>query len=446
MSQIKPTVGYVNAWHAVNEANTPKMGYSSLTAFKQEKFSNNVEAVYSVRRRGPLSQLLHSFMWAVSPGYRDKKLENRHALLNMIEDEIRTSSGSQAKYSRQGLKSYQGQEVPKNQIRTLGDRPSQAHREVWANGQPPAGLSKDVSTALKNAERNVGNRQAFLDSLHRVFIAAAAEIAPENEIQRDEGEHLLSVSTRQEMANPQQQQRGGNKPGGVEDIRVAMLEKASPQDMNAQLDVAIRNEHSKSRHTRGGRINPAAFESAITRRASANPEPKSKQNQPLPTMPVNTLEYSGSYAEVDDDNDASGTVHEPERTTEATPSRPLPDVPSGSGASRDSGLYESIGPIGSSHTLRDPTKTAETTKWHNRIKEDTDGQLPDHTYSTVNKVGKQAGDDGAQQPRPVDNIAAPPPKPPRKIDTMKTEAPNKTETPVPTPGTPDPKQEEKPVS
>ncbi len=289
MSQIKPTVGYVNAWHAVNEANTPKMGYSSLTAFKQERFSNNVEAVYSVRRRGPLSQLLHSFMWAVSPGYRDKKLENRHALLNMIEDEIRTSSGSQAKYSRQGLKSYQGQEAQENQIRTIDDRPSQAHREVWANGQPPAGLSEHVSTALKKAERNVGNRQAFLDSLHRVFIAAAAEIAPDQEIRGNHGEPpLLTESFEKAIV-------GARKSKEVVDIRVAMLEKADPQETTAQLDVAIRNEYSKSRHTRGGRINPAAFQSAIARQTEARterepilerePEPQRGRSQSAPIPP-----------------------------------------------------------------------------------------------------------------------------------------------------------------
>ena len=428
MSQIKPTVGYVNAWHAVNEANTPKMGYSSLTAFKQEKFSNNVEAVYSVRRRGSLSQLLHSFMWAVSPGYRDKKLENRHALLNMIEDEIRTSSGSQAKYSRQGLKSYQNQEVQENQIRTLGDRPSQAHREVWANGQPPAGLSEHVSTALKNAERNVGNRQAFLDSLHRVFIAAAAEIAPDNEIQqRDDGEHLLSESTKRDMQQKSpSRQKDGSAPTELEGIRMEMLKKASPQDMNAQLDVAIKNEHWKSRYTRGGRINPAAFESAITRQAEARTKPL-PQREPSQSVPTYTVDGgSGEYTELDEE------TGQPEP---GQPGRPLPDVPSD--ASRDSSLYETIDPIGSSRTLTDPIRIAETTKWHNKLKEEADGQLPDHTYSTVRKQA----DGGAQQPQTVDNTAAvPPPKPARRIDAMKTEAP------VPAPRTIDPKQEEKPVS
>ncbi len=335
MEKIKPTVGYVSAWQAVNEANKPKMGYSSLTAFKQERFSNNIEAVYCTRRRGPLAQLLHNFMWAVSPGYRDKKLENRLALLNMIEDEIRTSSGTQAKYSRQGLKSHRGEPEQggpgkKEPVRTLEDRPSEARRGVWEEGHPPLDLSKDVSKALKNAERNVGNRQAFLDSLHRIFITAAAEMAPDNEIDHNAG-GFLNESNMGEIANQGPgQQKSGNKP---EDIREAMLEEASAGKMKKELDVAIRNEHWKSRHTRGGRIHPDAFPRVINRQKGIGPEVtltestfgSQRHEQPTQSLPANTY-------------------------------RPLPDLPAdiNNTSTFDVSDSQSLIPSDSSHTERDP--------------------------------------------------------------------------------------------
>ena len=413
MEKIKPTVGYVSAWQAVNEANKPKMGYSSLTAFKQERFSNNIEAVYCTRRRGPLAQLLHNFMWAVSAGYRDKKLENRLALLNMIEDEIRTSSGSQAKYSRQGLKSHRGEPEQggageKDPVRTLDDRPSEARRGVWKEGEAPAGLSKDVNTALKNAERNVGNRQAFLDSLHRIFITAAAEMAPDSEFQLDAGEHILDTAARSEIENQSQwQQEGGNKPVEVEDIREAMLKEVSAQDMKEELKVAIQNEHWKSRHTRGGRIHPDAFELAINRQTS--------KARPKATVTASTLEQ-----------ERRGQM------TQSLPTnfrRPLPAKP----ANRDS-LFAAPDThetplVGSSRTLPDPTRMEQALKWQAKYKKAEGVDEINHTYAVPHQP-RLRRDGGARMeesirvagPADVPAATAPPkpahrgpPKPPRRL-------------------------------
>ena len=413
MGKIKPTVGYVSAWQAVNEVNKPKMGYSSLTAYKQERFSNNIEAVYCTRRRGPLAQLLHNFMWAVSPGYRDKKLENRLALLNMIEDEIRTSSGSQAKYSREGLKSHRGEPEQggpgeKDPVRTLDDRPSEARRGVWKDGEAPAGLSKDVNTALKNAERNVGNRQAFLDSLHRIFITAAAEMAPDSEFQLDVGEHLLDTADRNEIENQSQwQQEGGNKPVEVEDIRVAMLKKVSAQDMKEELRVAIQNEHLKSRHTRGGRIHPDAFQLAINRQTS--------KARPKATVTASTLEQ-----------ERRGQM------TQSLPTnfrRPLPAKP----ANRDS-LFAAPDThetplVGSSHTIQDPYRTQQAFKRQAIFKEDNGVDGINQTYAVPHQP-RLRRDGGARMeesirvagPADVPAATAPPkplhrgpPKPPRRL-------------------------------
>ncbi len=256
MENIKPTVGYLAAWSAVNKANKPRMGYSSLTAMKQKRFArerDGIEAAYFVRRRGPLTQLMHSFMWAVSPGYRDKKLENRHALLNMIEDQIRTSSGSDAKYA------YNGKELPQRSSQSENNpqvmvRPSKAHSDVWKNGAPPVDLPEKIGAALQRAERNIENRQAFLDSLHRVFLTAAAHL--DRNPEPEEAEPTQSIA-------PEQQD-------GIQDM---MARKANNSDTQEVLQHAIKTEYLKSRQTRWGRVQPDGFKDVASRGTAENPQP-----------------------------------------------------------------------------------------------------------------------------------------------------------------------------
>ncbi len=168
MGKIRPTLAYMSAWNAVNEANSSNVVSGSVTAVgKQRSGSSPEEGGCRFEKRGLLKQVWHNITWLVSPGYRERKSAERGRLLDMMENEIRANCGT----AQSGLRSVRSEESD-----DLTGRDFEVQGTESENEDSPKTLPKSVEEALGYAREHLRDRQTFIDALHRVFLEAAGSL------------------------------------------------------------------------------------------------------------------------------------------------------------------------------------------------------------------------------------------------------------------------------
>ena len=141
---------------------------------------------FKVVHRMPFASLLHGLLWKISKGYRNNRIEERHAFLNVLEDQVRKSYGLNNKYSSNGHRLAK----PEDGKPILGTHPSasalagnpggspalpsKCYEKLQNDKGPSAQLFNRINAARKNASVN---RKAYMTSLHEVFLGIATETA-----------------------------------------------------------------------------------------------------------------------------------------------------------------------------------------------------------------------------------------------------------------------------
>ena len=140
---------------------------------------------FKVVHRMPFASLLHGLLWKISKGYRNNRIEERHAFLNVLEDQVRKSYGLNNKYSSNGhrlakpedgkpILDTQSARAPAGNPGGSPTLPSKCYEKLQNDKGPSAQLFNRINAARKNASVN---RKAYMTSLHEVFLGIATETA-----------------------------------------------------------------------------------------------------------------------------------------------------------------------------------------------------------------------------------------------------------------------------
>ena len=139
---------------------------------------------FKVVHRMPFASLLHGLLWKISKGYRNNRIEERHAFLNVLEDQVRGSYGLENKYSSNGhrlanpeegkpiLGTLQSALAPAGNPGGSPALPSKCYEKLKNDTEPSALLFNRINAARENASVN---RKAYMTSLHEVFLGIATE-------------------------------------------------------------------------------------------------------------------------------------------------------------------------------------------------------------------------------------------------------------------------------
>ncbi len=131
---------------------------------------------FNVVHRMPLASLLHGLLWKISKGYRNNRIEERHAYLNVLEDQVRTSYGLVKKYSSNGHRLANPEVVqgrkPADSVDGSPVLPTKCYEKLRDDTGPSQVLFNRINAARENASVN---RKAYMTSLHEIFLGIASK-------------------------------------------------------------------------------------------------------------------------------------------------------------------------------------------------------------------------------------------------------------------------------